>query len=60
MSELIMVIATLCATGSGSTTGFVDDEQLKCQKYYVECLNTSATKIVIDERKLPKCILDRK
>jgi hypothetical protein len=61
MSELIMTIAMLCSIGTGSSPGFVDDAQLKCQQYYIRCAKITENSYPDKSaRRLPSCILQRR
>jgi hypothetical protein len=54
--EMLRTIALLCQlNGQGDWAATI--EQLKCQQYYIKCLNTE---INSNYKTLSKCVLERK
>ncbi len=61
MIEIIKIIALLCKVSSGvdnvSMVDYIEKNQLKCQKYYIKCVDLSNS---TSFRQLKKCILEKK
>lgn len=56
--EIIKTIILLCQITSGSNAWTTEEVQLKCQKYYIECLGDLIA--LSDEKKLINCIKNKK
>lgn len=55
--ELLKTIALLCQLQAGKNLEEIDRKQLKCQQYYVKCLENPLN---ANYKTLSKCIKERK
>jgi len=58
MIEILSVIAMLCQINPGETVQAVEKAQIRCQKYYVRCVDRERETSSSSEA-LKKCILKR-
>jgi len=56
--ELIRTIALLCSFASEASPSEIDKQQLKCQKYYMDCME--AKRLDGTYKHLATCLRERK
>lgn len=55
--ELLQAIALLCQVSSNNSYDYIQEKQLLCQKYYIECVND---RYLTEFFALKECIKKRK
>ena len=59
-AEILVAIALLCQANNNSSSLRVYDDNLKCQKEYIDCVKVKTEDVNLIAKALANCIKDKK